>query len=161
MNGNKGGIGVGSASIILVFAVLCLTVFSLITFVVASNDKALVDAEARLITGFYKADAHAERIIAEILEADSIPSAVQGVEIEHQWDTGLNAELVEFTCPAAENKALYIRLAVSDDSHDILSWIMYDTDEWNFDDRLEVWSGPGEVEIGDPSDVFSGLVVAE
>jgi len=41
----KSGIGVGSASIVLVFAILCLTIFSLITYVVAGNEKALVDAK--------------------------------------------------------------------------------------------------------------------
>ena len=52
----NGGIGVGSASIVLVFAVLCLTVFSLITLVVAGNDKVLVDAGAKLVTAYYEAD---------------------------------------------------------------------------------------------------------
>ena len=156
MNENKGGIGVGSASIVLVFAVLCLTVFSLITYVVASNDKALVDAEARLVTGFYEADALAERVIAEILESGLVPGNVQGVDIESQWDDFLGAELVEFTCPISEKKALYVRLAVYENSHDVLSWQMYDTDQWDFNDRLNVW--PGSVGDIDIMDFMPGLL---
>jgi len=154
---NKGGIGVGSASIVLVFAVLCLTVFSLITYVVAANDKALVDAEASLVTGYYEADALAERIVAEILDTDLIPSSVQGIDIETNWDMYLDAELVEFSCPVADRNALYVRLALRSDSYDILSWRMYNTDEWSFDDRINVWQGPQGTEIADPMEAWFGL----
>ena len=155
---NKGGIGVGSASIVLVFAVLSLTVFSLITYVVASNDKALVVAEAQLVTGFYEADALSERIVAEVLVSRPIPASVQGVSIEHDYDTYLDAEVVEFSCPISDNKALYVKLAVRDTSHEVLSWRMYDTDEWDFNDRLNVWTGPdGGIDFGMSSDVWLDL----
>jgi len=154
---NKGGIGVGSASIVLVFAVLCLTVFSLITYVVASNDKALVEAEARLVKGYYEADALAELVVAEILDSDVIPLSLHGINIEAEWDMWLDADVVEFTCPVSERKALYVRLAVRQDSYDVLVWRMYDTDEWNFDDRINVWPGPPGIDIDEDMDFWSGL----
>ena len=155
---NSGGIGVGSASIVLVFAVLSLTVFSLITYVVASNDKALVVAEAQLVKGFYEADSLSERIVAEILASDYIPASIQGIDIEHYWDMYLDAEVVEFTCPVSDKKALYVRFAAREDSHDILTWRMYDTDEWDFNDRLNVWLGPGVgIDIGGDLDFWPGL----
>jgi len=139
---NKGGIGVGSASIVLVFAVLCLTVFSLITFVVAGNEKALIDAEAQLVTGYYEADALAERVLAEIVTSDHIPSMAQGVRIERLGrDEYTDFDTVFFFCPISDQKALYVRLASSDGSFDILDWRMLDTDEWEFDDSLNVWTG--------------------
>jgi len=138
---NKGGIGVGSASIVLVFAVLCLTVFSLITFVVASNDKALIAAETRLITGYYKADTLAEQILADLLHADTLPSEVRGIAISSHWDDELNMETTYFLCPISDVKALYVSLAFHDDSFDILSWRMWDTDEWEIDTSINVWSG--------------------
>jgi len=138
---NKGGIGVGSASIVLVFAVLCLTVFSLITFVVAGNDKALVDAETRLITGYYEADTLAEHIVADLINADTMPSEVRGIEISSQWSDELNMETTYFLCPISDVKALYVNLAFHGDSFDILSWRMWDTDEWEIDTSINVWSG--------------------
>ena len=121
---NKGGIGVGSASIVLVFAVLCLTVFALITLVVAGNDKALVDAEAQLVIGYYEADALAELILVEILESDTIPTVVRGINIESVWNKELGAEIVFFFCPVTDNKALYVRLAIRDDSYDIFHMLI-------------------------------------
>ena len=153
----KGGIGVGSASIVLVFAVLCLTVFSLITFVVAGNDKALVDTEAGLVVGYYEADALAERIVAGILASDEVPGAMYGVDIGTYWDWETDADVAYFFCPISDQKSLFVRLALFDGSYDVLSWRMYDIDEWAFDDSLNVWQGPEELEVGDPSGVFSGL----
>jgi len=137
----KGGIGIGSASIMLVFVVLCLAVFTLIAYVVADYDKALVDTEKELVTGYYEADALAEIILAEIIESDEIPSTVRGINIVTYLDSELDTVVAYYLCPISELKALHVRLAVREDSYDILSWRMIDTDEWVFDDRLRVWSG--------------------
>ena len=137
----KGGIGVGSASIVLVFAVLCLTIFSLITFVVAGNDKALVDAKVHLVSGYYEADALAEQILVDILKADAVPETIRGVDIYTEWNDELETDTTYFFCSISNIKALYVNIAIRDDSFDILSWRMWDTDEWEFDDSLNVWSG--------------------
>jgi len=153
----KGGIGVGSASIVLVFAVLCLTVFSLITFIVAGNDKALVDTEAEFVVGYYKADALAERVVADILEADGIPGEVRGIGIKTYWDYEADADIAYFLYPISDQRSLFVSLAIRADSYDILGWRMRDTGDWTFDDSLEVWQGPSYVEFGDPADVWAGL----
>ena len=138
---NSGGIGIGSSSIVLVFAVLCLTVFALITLVVASNDKALSDAEARLVIGYYEADTLAELILADILELGTIPPVVRDISINSGWDEEADAEVAYFYCPITDTKALYVRLAFREGTFHILSWRMKDIDEWVFDDRLNVWLG--------------------
>ena len=138
---NKGGMGVGSASIVLVFAVLCLTVFSLITLVVARNNKALADAEASLVTGYYKADTLAERILAGILEAGAMPDTVNGVEIDISWDMARDADVASYICPISDIKELYVRLAIHEDSVEILNWQMLDIGEWEYDSSLGVWLG--------------------
>jgi len=138
---SKSGIGVGSASIVLVFAVLCLTIFSLITFVVAGNDKALVDAKAEMVTGYYKADTLAELILADILSPGETPAEIRGVKINTGFDDNLNSETTFFFCDISESKALYVNLILHDDSFDILSWRMYDKDEWEIDDSINVWTG--------------------
>ena len=153
----KGGIGVGSASIVLVFAVLCLTVFSLITFVVAGNDSALVEAEAQLVKGYYEADTLAEHIVAQIIQSDATPDTVRGIDIKTGVDDSSGAEIAYFFCPVSDIKDLYVRLAIRDGSYDILSWKLCDTNEWVVDDSLSVWQGSDEMEIGNPMEVWSGL----
>ena len=141
---NKGGgIGVGSSSIVLVFAVLCLTIFTLITYVVSGHDKALADAEAELVAGYYRADALAEQIRAEITKADFMPDEVNGIEIgvDNFTDT------VYYLCPISESKSLYVELADYGDYYDVRVWRMVDTDEWTRDDSLNVWLGDDNLDV--------------
>lgn len=138
---SRSGIGVGSASMVLVFAVLCLTIFSLITFVVANNERSIVDAKVNLVTGYYEADFLAEQILIDILTADTVPSSSHGIEILSGWDEELGVETIYYYCPVSPIKALYVNLVIRDDSFDILSWRMRDTDVWTFDDSINVWSG--------------------
>jgi hypothetical protein len=139
---NGGGIGVGSASIVLVFSVLCLTVFSLITFVVAGNEKALVDAERELVTGYYEADALAEHVLAEILSGDMFfPNTILGVDVDVHWNSEYREETLVYYCTISDTKELHVEVALRWDSFDILNWRMRDTDEWEIDDTLNVWLG--------------------
>jgi len=140
---NKGsGVGVGSASIILVFAVLCLSVFSLITFVVARNNEALVAAETRLVTAYYEADMLAEHILSVIFEEESVPGTALGVDIETYRDPDRDEDVIQFFCPISDSgKLLFVSLTIRGDSYEILSWRMQDTDEWVADDGHDVWLG--------------------
>jgi len=146
---NRGGIGAGSASIVLVFAVLCLTVFSLITFVVASNDKTLVAREAELVVGFFEADARAENIVAQIIGSWVIPEEIEGINIHHEWDFQTDTDFVAFSSPISDALAIFVRLAVNSDSYEILSWRMYNSAEWEYDGGLDVWPGPPGIDLDD------------
>jgi len=138
---NKGsGVGVGSASIVLVFAVLCLSVFSLITFVIAGNSKTLSETEARLVTGYYEADALAERIIHEIIKAEITPESVMGIDIVSEWAWEQDAYLIRFLCPiSGGERYLHVQIALNFDNYEILSWRMRNDSEWTTDDGLNVW----------------------
>ncbi|MCL2819834.1 MAG: hypothetical protein FWD38_03255 [Oscillospiraceae bacterium] len=148
----KSGIGVGSASIVLVFAVLCLTVFSLITFVVAGNEKNLVGAKAETVTGYYRTDTLAELILADIIAAandgnaadnktGNIPGIIRETEIHKSFDETRNTETVYFFCDISDTKALFVNISINNDSFDILSWRMYDRNDWESDDSVNVWTG--------------------
>lgn len=142
---SKGAIGFGSASIVLVFAVLCLTIFSLFSFTVAQNQSAIADAKYNLIVGYYKADAAAEQILAEILEANNIPASVRDIEIniEHDVDTDLGSTVVNFSYPLyySDSMVLFVRVAIFEDSYSLLSWRMVNTADWEKDDGLNIHLG--------------------
>lgn len=142
---NKSGIGVGSASIVLIFAVLCLTIFTLITYMSANTEMALANAEAELVKSYYEADTLAERIIDELVSGAS--GNVLGAEIKSEWDWDMLADITEFSCPMSERKELYVKIALyEDNSYDILSWRMRDAGEWETDAALPVWTGEDSIE---------------
>ncbi|MCL1819818.1 MAG: hypothetical protein FWG36_04070 [Oscillospiraceae bacterium] len=146
---NNGGTGTGSASIVLIFAVLCLTVFSIIAYSSARAGKAMTDAEVRLVKQYYDADAIAEMITAEImLNTDDIPESVMGAEIESYLDFDTWAQIVQFNCGMNDRKELHVKLEVYPDYYNILSWRMRDIGDEDggdfgfiFDDNLPVWDG--------------------
>jgi len=137
----KSGIGVGSASIILVFAVLCLTIFSLITFVVAGNEKSLTDAKVELVKGFYEADALAESVIVEILNSEVIPASINGVDININPGDLSDSKNLYFYIDISDVKMLYVNLLIHENTFDILSRRMYDVAEWTGIDSGNVWTG--------------------
>ena len=136
---NNGGIG--SASIVLVFAVLCLAIFSVISLVPAMTEQTLIDREARLVGAFYSADTLAEKILAEILEADEIPETIRGVDIIAYWDWDLLAERVYFATPVSDTRELYVSVLIGDGYYEILTWSMVDIGDWEADESLNVWQG--------------------
>ena len=138
---NKGGIGVGSASIVLVFAVLCLTIFSLISFIVTQNTKALVDAEAEFVKGYYKADSRAELILAEILNSETIPTQIQDIIINIEQVSDLESNIINFAYPIYDTnyKDLFVRVSLGEESYSVLSWRVIDNAEWEAAGSFNLW----------------------
>jgi len=134
---SKGGNGIGSASIILIFAVLCMTIFALISFKTAISDKALVDTQEMFVKEYYDADLRAEQILSEILKADTIPQAVNGVSILSVSEENK----VSFISLMSDTKELCVEVALHGDTYDILKWKIQDTGSWVIDDKLPVWAG--------------------
>ena len=133
--------GIGSASIVLVFAVLCLAIFAVISLVPAMTEQTLIERELRLVDSFYAADTLAEKVLAEILAADEIPTSVRGVDVFVDWDWDLMAEVVSFSTPVTDIRELSVTVKIDDDTYEILAWHMVDIGLWEIDDFLNVWQG--------------------
>lgn len=136
---NRNGIGAGSASLILIFAVLCLTILALVSFASASAGKTMTDASARAVKSYYAADTLAEQILAEILEADTVSSSICGIEVI--TCRAVDKRYITYSCPVSERKELHVEIAVFEDTYDILKWQLRDTGEWEAESRTSVWSG--------------------
>jgi hypothetical protein len=137
----KEGMGVGSASIVLIFAVLCLTVFALISLSSVKNDKALTDSNVKLVKAYYEADTLAECILADIMSG-GLQETVRGIEITTGFDMDIFADTVSFDVPILNDKVLHVAAAFGFDGTEILIWSMRDLREWHEnEDHLPVWDG--------------------
>ncbi|MCL2565020.1 MAG: hypothetical protein FWE24_04320 [Defluviitaleaceae bacterium] len=134
-------VGVGSASIVLIFVILGLTIFTVTSFVYALTGQSLIDDEVYMIKAFYTADTLAEQILAEILLADTMPQNIMGVEIMSFSNLDLSVERVAFAIPIFDTIDLYVAVEIIGDSYEIISWRMYLTNDWDVDDILNVWQG--------------------
>ena len=59
---------VGGSSLLLIFAALCFTVFTLLTLSTAQADRKLSDVAANVVSDYYKADLEAEEIFSMLRE---------------------------------------------------------------------------------------------
>ncbi len=133
------GMGLGAASLLLIFAVLCLAVFSLLTLSTVNRNSALTQKRVEAMTAFYAADNAAIELAATLREATArgeIPTRIGDVEIR---DEGQG--IYSYSCRIDGRRALAVTLRLSDDGMEILAWRETDLENWTPDDRLKVWEG--------------------
>lgn len=138
---NGGRTGIGSASAVLLFTVLCLGVLAMIAHTAAANEKALAEAEAAIVMGYYEADALAERVVSGILAGADIPAEALGVAVTEGRDEASPLKTAEFACAVTDKKELHVKIAIRGDTRDVLIWRMRDREQWEPDSRLPVWPG--------------------
>lgn len=114
-----GGIGLGAVSILAVFVVLCMTVFSILSFTSARADQTLSEKNAQAVQEYYQAESEAEEKLGILLREktieDLLEAAVQeGCEISNE---GRN-HLVSYVIKVNEIQDLYVEIAWNGDNQD-------------------------------------------
>lgn len=120
---------VGLSSLLVIFAVLCLTVFTLLSVSTVSAHKRLAQSSRQTIIGYYQADSQAEEILAR-LRSGEVP---QGVTREGDQYT--------YSCPISDTQTLAVRVEVAGENYQILRWQAISTADWDAEDKLPVWNG--------------------
>ena len=131
--------GAGSALLVLIFSVLCLTVSSLMTLSSANRDSALTKKLEASVLSYYCADGHAvDTAVAlrnAILNGD-IPEEIGSIKILLEE----NGVFV-YSCEIDDTRAIYVSLKEEDGTLKILSWLETHTKAWTPDEALQVWTG--------------------
>ena len=129
---------IGGTSLLVVFAVLCLTVFALLSLTTVQADVRLADASAKAVEDYYAADCEAQEILARLRWGD-IP---EGVEITD--DTASYAVPISDTQELqVEVRLGYLILDIEPDGryYTILRWQAVPSGEWTGDESLNLWVG--------------------
>ncbi|MCL2365022.1 MAG: hypothetical protein FWC71_10220 [Defluviitaleaceae bacterium] len=132
----------GAASIVLVFAVLCLSIFAVVSFVPALREDALITREVERVAAFYTADMRAEQILAQLLVADELPEYIDGIRIytDIDWDTF--DVWVWFAYPMNDTLELIVHFALDGmNDYTLLAWRVVHVGTWEIDGSLDVWQG--------------------
>lgn len=137
---------VGGTSLLVVFAVLCLTVFALLSLSTVRADVRLADASARAVTNYYAADCQAQAVLAwlrtgEGKEQLQLPEDFTMTTTISDYPD--HSETVyAYAIPISVTQELQVEVQVgSDGSYTILRWQAVPTGEWEADMTLEVWDG--------------------
>ena len=120
---------VGGTSLLVIFAVLCLTVFSLLSLSTVRADERLSKASAKAVSDYYEADYRAEEILAQIR---------QGKVPEH---VTIRGNRYTYTCPISENQNLEVSIRLNGADYTIEHWRVESSRNEEIDETLPVWDG--------------------
>ncbi|MEM5780832.1 MAG: hypothetical protein AAGU02_06760 [Lawsonibacter sp.] len=120
---------VGSSSLLVIFAVLCLTVFALLSLSSVQANGRLGDASAQAVSDYYRADAQAESILA-LLRQGRLPDSVT-----------VEGAVYSYSCPISETQDLTVEVYLAGADYTILRWQAVSTAHWQPDGGAHVWDG--------------------
>lgn len=123
---------VGISSLLVIFAVLCLTVFALLSVSTVQAQRRLADSANRTVEGYYEAECAAHGILAE-LRGGRLPGAV-----------AREGDIYTYACRITDTQALAVRVEVKGADYQILRWQAVSTADWEADNRLPVFTGQTE-----------------
>ena len=134
----RGGTVTGAVSLVMIFVVLCMTVFAVLTLSTAVGESRLAQATAAHVQDYYEADARATAIAAQVAAALTAPE-IDGIPVEYvPSEQGTHAV---FSVPAGENQALDVELLLQTPSYAILKWELVYSGDWQADQSIAVWDG--------------------
>lgn len=119
---------VGGSSLLVIFAVLCMTVFALLSLTSVQAEQRQADAASKSIRDYYDADLQAQQVYALLRSGET----VAGVREED----GIYA----FEIPISGQQLLVVRLENDGDTWNVLRWEAVPVGT-ELEDSLDVWKG--------------------
>lgn len=120
---------IGGSSLLVIFAVLCLTVFALLSLSTVQSDGRLSDKTLEATAGYYEADARAEEILSS-LRCGFVPDGVKQ-----------DGNKYSYSIAVTDSQALEVDVMVNGSDYTILRWQTVSTADWEADESLSVWLG--------------------
>ncbi len=101
---------VGGSSLLVIFAVLCLTIFTLLALSTVQADGRLSDASIKAVSDYYAADLEAEKILS-LLRQGKMPDGVTRQE-----------DIFSYSCRISDTQDLVVEVIPGNDTWTILRW---------------------------------------
>jgi len=120
---------VGLSSLLTIFGVLCLTVFSLLSFSGAKADERLAHRARQAAIRYYEADCCAEQLLAQ-LRFGIVPEGIQE-------ENGIYS----FVCRMSDTQILQVEVRVDGTKYEIIKWQSVSVTDWQADEKLHIWEG--------------------
>ena len=120
---------VGGSTLLAVFAVLCLTVFAVLSLSAVRADDRLSRKSADAVSAYYRADTEAEAVLAR-LRAGEMP---EGVTAEDG--------IFSYQVPVSDTRELQVEVRVQRQDYTILRWQTVSVADVEYDGSLAVWDG--------------------
>ena len=137
-------INIGSASLVVIFATLCLTVFAVLSLTTANAERKLAEKAAQAVQDYYAADLACARKAEEIAGILALPlDDGDREERLRQLGAQLSGSVISFQEKIDVNQRLLVELQPLEEGGGfrVLKWQALDVGEWNPDRGIAVWEG--------------------
>lgn len=122
---------VGGASLLVVFAVLCITVFALLSLSTVQANRRLAQAYVRSVEDYYAADCEAQAVLAR-LRAGEMPEGVVK-----------DGDTYSYVCTVSDSCVLEVEVRIQEGECTVLRWQSVPSQTWEADTGSELWPGEG------------------
>ncbi len=133
--------GTGISSLLMIFVVLCLTVFGVLAYMTARADDRLTQRSAQMVQAYYTADAKAEEALAVLDEAlEKMPPQKA---LETAGFTLLQTSRVtsgEMEIPVSGTRIYQLIVTVQGKNYQVIVRQTRDDAVWE-EEHLDVWDG--------------------
>ena len=132
----------GGSSLLVVFAVLALTVFALLSLSTVRADVRLGDATEKMVSGYYAADVKAQEILAKLRTGAPLPEDVEFETTISDYPDH-SETIFSYSIPISDTQELQVEVLVdpADGSYQVRRWQAASVGDWTFDDSLDLWDG--------------------
>ena len=142
---------IGTSTLIVIFIVLCLVTFSVLSLGNAKSDAALSERNADAVTEYYRADALGKTFLKQV-DQILLESAAQGGTTLQQKEHAIESlsdyydeeqDLLLIDIPMHFDQALRVELSPDWDTMTlrIHTWAVYNTVDYDIDQSIRVWDG--------------------
>ena len=118
---------VGGSSLLVIFSVLCFSVFSMLALATVKADERLADDSCDAVTDYYKADCEAERILGELRE---------GIVEDHVTQKN---NYYAYQCPVNDTQSLNVVVEITGKTYQIHQWKLEETVQWEPERYLDLF----------------------
>ena len=132
----------GGASLLVIFAVLALTIFALLSLSTVRADVRLSDAAGDAVREYYEADCAAQAVLARLRTGEENPLAPGDLEMSATIiDYADHSELIyAYTVPISDTQELRVEVRVNGvNDWEILRWQAVPVGDWEADNSVELW----------------------
>lgn len=141
---------IGSSTLILIFIVLCLATFALLSLSNAGGDRNLAIKNAEAVRTYYEADSQGELFVQMVDQAvkevrkETSDQEKQQQKLAEKLGNYYNTDsrTAETDIPMDFDQALHVELALdSQENYIIRSWRVYNQKDYEIDNKIPVWDG--------------------
>lgn len=128
----RGGGVSGAVSLVMIFCVLCLAVFAVLTLSTAVREQGLSDLTAQRAAEYYEADRKAVETLAAL-------AAGRETDTDVAYTGTAEGTQVDFSVDAGGTQTLVVSALYAEDGWHILTWKTVYTADWEMDTTITLW----------------------